>query len=106
MTKSNDSLRQFVELRSSLERERTSLKQRLQQVETALSGVAAAAPRATTTTSAPASKPQALRRGAPKKQSAAPQKKSAAGAKGGRNSLGMRETITKLVGKNAMRIGD
>jgi len=109
MTKSNDSLRQFVELRASLDRERTELQQRLQQVESALSGTPAAPrPAAAKVAAAPARAPQAVRpAAAPKKASPAkPAKKTAPVVKSSHKSLGMRETIAKLVAKSPLRIGD
>src|SRR4051812_4366127 len=99
MTKSNDSLQQYVSLRGALQRERETLQQRLKQIEDAL-GIVEAPRRGRP----PGSSKSAAAVSAP----AAPSKPAGKRGRpiGSSNKMGMRETIAKLLGKGSMPIGD
>jgi hypothetical protein len=118
MTNNKDSLRQYLDLRSALERERSELQQRLQQIEDVLgngrrgpgrppkSAAATFVPKP----QAPQSQPPRVAKPAPAKVIAKPAPvKKPAPAKApafGRPALSMREVIAKIVAKNPQRIGD
>lgn len=116
MTNTKDSLRQYLDLRAALEKEREELQRRLLQIEEAIGngrrgpgrppkeGFASAPSPAPKAASKPASAP--VTKPAAAKPAASKQPAKPAAAASARPGASMREVISKLVAKNPLRIGE
>jgi hypothetical protein len=93
-----DPIQQFVRLRTNLERERESLRNRLTEVERAL-GLAAP-------TAAASNAPRRGRPPGSKNRPQAPAKPRPAGAPNPQNKMSMRDAIAKALGKQPLGIKD